>query len=225
MLNRDTAAEHITACNEFCQASPANLARMLRFVLSTIQQQLETTPDIVASFEELGSNSIYAFGSKHGGLDYIAEYAEGLFVLATSAPTEQDLMRIFLTVPGLGLVKAGFACQLFNGTVGCLDTHNIKLYDIPLKTLRFSKKTKQATQDKHINTYVDLCKAIGGPVELWAAWCDYVGQARPVNWQREGFSVSIFHTEILTNTYTHNVLWAMDRDTRADFEIEQEEEQ
>jgi len=203
----------IAACNAAAQESPADLCRAIRFVLATIQQQLETVPDILQDFETAGSASRFAFGSKAAGLDWLSVHGADLY---QSAMTHRDdsraLLQDFLRVPGLGLVKAGFACQLFAGTVGCIDTHNIKLYDIPLSTIRYGYPKTVAVQQRKQQQYIDLCSGIGGSLLLWSAWCEYLAAQRPANWA-DGFAVSALHVDCLQGKYMPAALY-----TGADFE-------
>ena len=191
-------SEHIEQCNEYAQTGPDELARTVTFVLATIQQQLETVPRIVTEFVELGSASAKAFGSKANGLDWLKHNKGKLYTAAMLTQRKpRKLLNAFLAVPGLGLVKAGFAAQLFANQVGCLDLHNIKLYDIPLSALRYGYKLKPETQRKKQQTYVDLCKALGGSAALWTRWCDYLATLRPNNWAN-GEEVSQFHVDVVT---------------------------
>jgi hypothetical protein len=70
-------------------------------------------------------------------------------------------MTIFLRIPGLGLPKAGFMCQLCAGLVGCMDVHNIRMYGLNIKDLTLAKNPKgdkaKATNLTKIVNYIDLC--------------------------------------------------------------------
>lgn len=191
-------SEHIAECNAYSQASPDGLARAVRFVLATIQQQLETVPRMVTEFESMGSQSRYAWGMKRAGLDWLEIHAETLYKIAmANRGHDRELLATFLAVPGLGLVKAGFACQLFNNQVGCIDTHNIKLYGIPLSAVKYNYSLKPETLIAKQQTYVDLCHGLGGSAALWSRWCDYVATVRPHNWD-SGYAVSQFHADVIT---------------------------
>jgi hypothetical protein len=204
--------QHIAQCNQLAQHSPDNLRRAVSFVLATIQQQLETVPDIMADFEQQGSASRFAFGSKATGLDWLQDNAGQLYRDAMAArDNPQQLLQVFLAVPGLGLVKSGFAAQLFAGTVGCIDTHNIKLYGIPLSAIRYGYPKRQQTIDSKLQKYIALCDGIGSS-ELWAAWCQHVAALRPANWQN-GLAVSQLHVDCLAGRYMPADLF-----TGADFE-------
>lgn len=194
---------HIQACNDQCQSGPESTTRMLRFVIATIQQQLETVPDILASFAQEGIGSRFAFGFKANGLLYIDQHADELYWDALASIGDDSLlMEVFMRVPSLGLVKAGFACQLFAGQVGCLDTHNIRMYGLNKNALNVSKKLKPETLAKHVARYCEMCLELGGSASLWAAWCEYKARvAGPGNWPDGAESVSLLHVEACSGTW------------------------
>lgn len=189
-------SDDIRACNAIAQASPQGLVRAASFVLATIRQPLEQVPEIMRDFDKLGPESRYAFGFKAKGLDYIKSHSSALFVRAKAAKSDADLLAVFLDVPGLGIVKAGFLCQLYANRIGCIDSHNIKLYDVPLSSLRYNAKLKADTLAEKRQRYVDLCHGLGGSAFLWSTWCDHVAQLRPERWT-SGRKVSRFHITCL----------------------------
>lgn len=214
---------HIQECNDICQSGPEGTARMLRFVLATIQQQLETVPSIMASFADYGDKSEFAFGSKRKGLKYLKANEESLYWDAMcSADDDEELMRVFLRIPGIGLVKAGFACQLFAGTVGCLDVHNIRMYGLKPSEFNVSKALKEKSMAKHIKRYCKLCMQLGGPVDLWGKWCEYKAHLRPVNWPEGGESVSVLHIEACNGRWWHTLPQFMLFDEQPTFKQEED---
>ena len=191
-------SNHIKECNEYAQASPANLKRACQFVLATIQQQLETVPVALTDIAELAEGSRFAWGVKKKGVEYIEANYEQLFFAANSCRHSPNiLMGVFLGIPGMALVKAGFLCQIFAGSVGCIDTHNVKLYNIPLNVLRYRYEGSDANKAAKVKRYVELCAGLGGAHFLWSRWCDYVASVRPFNWT-DGEEVSQFHVDVIT---------------------------
>ena len=189
---------HITACNIYSQASPANFRRAALFVLATVQQQLETVPVALTDICELGMASRFAWGNKAKGVEYLDAEHERLYCSATQQiKNPVALMELFLTIPGMALVKAGFLCQIFAGSVGCIDTHNIKLYNIPVSALRYRYESTHKLNKAKVARYVELCSGLGGAVALWSRWCDYVAKIRPYNWDN-GAHVSQFHVDVIT---------------------------
>jgi hypothetical protein len=113
-----------------------------------------------------------------------------------------SLMRIFLTIPGLGLPKAGFTCQLVAGLVGCMDVHNIRMYNLDIKDLTLAKDPKgdkaKATNHNKIVNYVALCTDYGTE-NLWNSWCNFLA-TKSARWQ-DGNHVSEVHYTYLTGEY------------------------
>jgi hypothetical protein len=188
-------------CNEYAQASPENLHRCAVFVLATIQQQLELTPIAVADMLEQGVASRFAWGAKKRGLMYLDANIEQMYrdaIRFRNRPA--DLLEVFLRVPGFALVKAGFLCQIFAGSVGCIDVHNVKIYGVPLAATRYAP-AKPDTLTRKRERYVELCLGLGGAHALWSRWCDYVANLRPNNWI-DGAEVSRFHFEVVSGIET-----------------------
>lgn len=203
----DIYQAHIDQCNALAQHSPDNLVRACSFVLATIQQQLETVPDILQDFETVGSASRFAFGSKAAGLDWLADNGPELYREAMAHRDQPSaLLETFLQVPGLGLVKAGFASQLFAGSVGCIDVHNIKLYGIKLSSIQYGYPKRRETIDRKLGQYVELCSGIGSR-NLWAAWCQHIAKLRPANWS-DGSAVSELHVDCLAGRYMPSELYS-----------------
>ena len=194
-------SEHIEQCNAFAQGSADNMHRATLFVLATIQQQLETVPAALEDMVEQGTGSRFAWGNKSKGVDYLNKHGNLLYDEAmTCREDPAELLEVFLQVPGFALVKAGFMCQIFAGHVGCIDLHNVKLYDVPRSATRYDP-AKPDTLLRKRERYVALCDGLGGAHALWSRWCDYVADIRPANWT-DGFEVSQFHVDVITGRET-----------------------
>ncbi len=195
--------DDIHACNEFAQRDADALKRAALFVLCTIQQQLETVPVALTDMVALGVGSRFAWGHKKKGIKYLDGHASELYrdaIAARDNPVE--LLDAFLRVPGFALVKAGFLCQIFAGTVGCIDLHNIKLYGVSASAVRYRTDCcKSGTLANRRARYVALCESLGGAPALWSRWCDYVAKIRPANWA-DGADVSKFHVDVITGIET-----------------------
>lgn len=187
----------IVLCNAYSQESAENFKRAALFVLATVQQQLETVPVALTDICELGMGSRFAWGNKGQGVEFIESNYTSLFESATRCDNSVELMTEFLRIPGMALVKAGFLCQIFAGSVGCIDTHNIKLYNIPVSALRYRYESSAECNAAKVRRYVELCSGLGGAHALWSRWCDYVADLRPFNWT-DGAEVSRFHVDVIT---------------------------
>lgn len=188
----------IVLCNEYAQENADNFKRCALFVLATIQQQLETVPVALTDICETSTASRFAWGNKAKGVEYLDDNYQALYDAARVHKADDVLlMDLFLQIPGMALVKAGFLCQIFAGTVGCIDAHNVKLYDIPVSTLRYRYEHSAECNAVKVRRYVELCSSLGGAHALWSRWCDYVAKLRPYNWT-DGAEVSRFHLDVIT---------------------------
>ena len=191
-------SDHIKECNTFAQESPENLKRACLFVLATIQQQLETVPVALTDIVEIAEVSRFVWGPKLAGVTWLQSETRTqlLFEEAHSCiDSPVELLDVFLQVPGFALVKAGFMCQIFAGTVGCIDTHNVRLYGISRGDTRY-EPAKPDTLLRKRERYVALCDGLGGAHALWSRWCDHVAKLRPFNWT-DGAEVSQFHVDVI----------------------------
>ena len=185
--------------NDACIQSPKVTRRMLEFVILSIRERFHKMPDAVASYEAHGLNAPEVFGFKNESMEYIAANYRNIWREANKALKDNDetaLMLVFLQVPGLGLAKAGFACQLFAARVGCIDTHNARLYGVTEAQLRFPKKALYKTQVRKIEAYIDLCTRVGGSLFLWDSWCDLIA-LRQNKYFASGQQVSDLHAELI----------------------------
>lgn len=96
--------------------------------------------------------------------------------------TRLEAMLTLMSVPGLGMVKAGFAVQMLLGEVGCLDTHNLARLGLNPSVCNPGGKGTRARIDRAI-AYISLCDKLGGAQSLWDAWCVYVAVREPQTWQ------------------------------------------
>lgn len=193
----------------YARTSPENMGRVYKFVIATIQQPLETVAVAMADFEELGSDSRFAFSSKATALDWMAEgdnletlYATAI-LLWNEAPNDDEaehaLLDLFASCPGLGLVKGGFMVQLIFGLAGCLDTHNIiRLGLTPSRfaASRYKGAKRAATRHMIREEYLEACRGAGGVMHLWNDWCLFVADLRPGRWA-DGEAVSRYHAELI----------------------------
>ena len=152
------------------RASPSGLARAVVFGLATIQVKF---PDAVRECQRYCTTGelhpMAFFGTKLEGVKWINENANRLFTQLENAPHENARLRLFTQIPGIGIVKAGFLCQLRDGLIGCLDVHNLKRFGINRR--RFDHKTQA-----RINEYIETCFQIGGgSCTLWNEWCRLIG--------------------------------------------------
>ena len=194
---------HAKAIQDYAKQSSNNLVDVITMVVLSIQQPWLSVGDQMADVKENGLDSKFLWGNKRKAYTYITKRKDFIhnqyLAVINSNKSDNDkaysLMNIFLRVEGLGMVKAGFVCQLSAGLVGCIDLHNIRLYGIDERVLKLPKslKTKKLRDDR-INKYISICHNIGTE-NLWDTWCDYLSTKSP-KWS-DGFEVSKVHYDYL----------------------------
>ena len=83
------------------------------------------------------------------------------------------------SIPGIGIVKAGFVLQLCIGKVGCLDVHNLKMFGFSESAFKFSKTTTKNTALAKARLYIETCEKLGGSEFLWDNWCEFIAAKYP----------------------------------------------
>jgi len=183
--------------NEHCQQSADNNADMVMMVVLSIQQPWHAVGDQMRDYKALGASSRFVWGNKRKTFDWLQEHKQALYRDAMDAKTDSELMQAFLQVPGLGLAKAGFCCQLFAGRVGCIDVHNLRRLNIAPSVLCLDKKCQPETKRKKIDAYVSACKS-RRTSWLWDSWCKLIAKKDPKRWI-DANHVSAVHFEYLVD--------------------------
>ena len=194
---------HAKAVKDYARLSSDNLSDVILMVVLSIQQPWYTVGDQLKDVRRWGIGSKFIWGNKIKTYNFLMSrkdfiYSQYLAVLNSSKSDDDkalSLMNVFLQIDGLGLAKAGFVCQLTAGLVGCIDVHNIRMYNIPKKDLAFSKSIKSKTlRDKKISNYISVCHTIGTE-NLWDTWC--CSLATKTKRFEDGFHVSKVHYDFL----------------------------
>ena len=198
--------DHAVAVQQYAQVSASNLSDVtLMGVLSIRQPWLNIgTQMIDVRTNKLGAKALWGF--KKDTYIYLESnkhkmYAQMMAVInsnKTDASKAMSLMKIFLRVDGLGMAKAGFMCQLTAGLVGCMDSHNLKMYNLDAKDFVLAKNPKTIksldANVKKIRNYIQICNEYGTE-NLWNSWCSFLA-TKSTKW-RDANHVSEVHYSYL----------------------------
>ena len=167
------ANNHINECNKIAQRSPRGVRRAALIAILSIRKAWRTVPDQLNDVLLNGVNSKYLSGWKRQAFKFLwdDDNIDYLYAGTMTAEERIDLLDLWMTVPGLGLAKAGFVCQLTRGTIGCLDSHNVKRYGVDERALKFNKNLSAKARMLKQEAYIHLTDKIGGSHYLWAEWC------------------------------------------------------
>mgnify|MGYP003665232261 FL=1 len=198
--------EHAIAVQQYAQQSSSNLSDVtLMGVLSIRQPWLNIGNQMIdVRTNKLNAKSLWGF--KKDTYIYLESnkhkmHAQMMAVInsnKTDASKAMSLMKIFLRVDGLGMAKAGFLCQLTAGLVGCMDSHNLKMYNLDAKDFVLAKNPKTIksldANVKKIRNYIQICNEYGTE-NLWNSWCSFLA-TKSTKW-RDANHVSEVHYSYL----------------------------
>jgi hypothetical protein len=164
---------------DWASKKPENLFRVGLFAQCTINQHLEYVPKMMQKYDRYGFDIRSLGAPKERAVRTLLNEQERLF----DVTVYQDIplvsrLQAWVEMPGFGIVKAGFVLQLMGYNIGCLDRHNLRLAG--LRNKFFTRVPTSATGlTARLNTYLTLCKTLGGTDVLWDKWCTHVSQIRP----------------------------------------------
>ena len=188
---------HMKQTSTYALSSADNLADTALMVVLSIRQHWHRIGGQLNDVRAKGANSVYLFSHKKACYLYLQENKERLYrETIKNLDDREALLNLWLDVPFLGLVKAGFVVQLATGHIGCIDSHNLTLYNIPLNTVTFNKKVKPATRAKRIKAYIEACDTVGGSLSLWTNWCELMANKYTKHFTNAEH-VSILHVDYL----------------------------
>lgn len=191
---------HNPIVNSYMQKSADNNADGVLMASLSMRRPWITVGTQMKEYKSHGLRAKAIWGNKRATAKWVRRNKNKLFENVTASLNftgrrrKVQMMLAFLDVPGIGLAKAGFCCQLFAGIVGCIDTHNIRLYNVDPNLLDYDKKATLETRLKKINAYLDLCQTLRSE-RMWNKWCRFLFKNDPRFDSPE--QVSRLHAEFL----------------------------
>ena len=163
------------AIGEFAKSSPEAIHEVVKFVLVSIRRRFDLVRPIMAGECDVKFMDITTKGIEHSWRN-----RQVIFDTIHSDAPDAAKLAFLTTVPGLGIAKAGFVLQLCLGTVGCMDTHNLKMYGLSPKA--FATPPSQKALVEKCKAYIAVCDAAGGSEALWDTWCEFIAAKYPSIW-------------------------------------------
>jgi hypothetical protein len=195
-------ADHCPLIADFALQKPENLFKVGLFVQCTINQHFEFVPGIIEDFESFGFQTKRLMRWQKHSIKVLLDEQERLHMAllrwrkaGRSGP--HKAIRTLVELPGYGIAKAAFFAQLLlpYTHVGCLDRHNLRLAGLAERAFGHTPTSVEGLTRK-INTYLGICKELGGSKVLWDTWCNHLAQIRPYVFA-SGEVVSRLHVECI----------------------------
>ena len=192
-------------CNtiaQYAMASADGLYDVIEFTLCTINMPLSRVIQQRVSIKAEGIHSKWVSSTKAQGIEYAKANAQRLHEKINSIAQQygkdtidgaQEAVDLFVAIPSIGMVKAGFIAQMCGFEVACLDRHNIRILGRSEDSLLLNKKVKPELRRRKIRDYVKLCRRKGAEY-WWNTWCNYVADKGGMNKSLPtGDAVSKYH--------------------------------
>lgn len=199
-------------CTEIVQhalQSPDGLYDVIEFTLCTINMPLSRVIEQRKSIKLHGILSKWVSSTKAQGITYAQEHKVELHTLmlniretagCDTIDGAQAIVDLFMRIPSIGMVKAGFIGQMLGFQVACLDRHNVRALGLSESALRINKKASQEVRLKKIREYVKLCRRKGSEY-WWDTWCNFVADRGGMNKSLPtGDAVSRYHVDAVVMT-------------------------
>lgn len=192
--------EHAPVIAAGMREDPEIFKRGLVFVILSIRQRIDLMPGQMDEVEERRAEAPCLFGWKRRAYRAIQLDGGWLWNRCTSWASEPDgarwAIKDLMQVPGLGIVKAAFAAQLFGFDVACIDSRNAEREGRKRDAFKYDKgRSTDARLEKLLTLYLSVTH--GRAEEYWDAWCDYVA----ADYGLTGEQVSAIHLRILPDDY------------------------
>ena len=189
---------------EYATRNPGEFFNVVMLAVASANCPFYLMGDVMADIAANGETSKWLRGCKRDGYIWLSEnhyslYDEFISVwIHNPLESKETAFRRLLAVPGLGLVKAGFAVQLLLGEIGCIDQHNREMYGIEKRDLYYRKhKLTTAGKERKAQNYINICAMNGGSEYLWDIWCNHIAKVYPNEVFQSGQAVSQYHWEVL----------------------------
>lgn len=182
------------------RASSSVFLDVASLVLLSIQQPWYGMPRQFADVRDKGAASIYLFGAKRAGYEYVKANADTLRHAAIAAHEANDLDSLILTyldIPNVGLAKASFLAQMTIADGACLDVHNQRRIGLNPRVAIMGKTLTLPFKLKKVSLYNSAWRSYGTSAYWWNIWCDALVHS-PYNRFETGSDVSKMHLLPLT---------------------------
>jgi len=191
-----------TTITHHAMSTPDGLYDTIEFCLCTINMPLSRVIQQRVSIKAEGVQSKWVSRTKALGIEYAKANAQRLHEEINAIADlhgkdtidgAQEAVDLFVSIPSIGMVKAGFIAQMCGFEVACLDRHNIRMLGLSETALLLNKKVKPELRRSKIRKYVKLCRRQGSEY-WWNTWCNYVAEKGGMNKSlTTGDAVSKYH--------------------------------
>lgn len=173
--------DHVALLNAAMRSDPDIFLRGVTFAVLSIRTQFVRVTQQMAEVEAASTKARALWGYKRGAYDHLRKNKCKLWETVRGATDSETAIEALTTIPGVGIVKAAFVCQMMGHDIGCLDTRNISRLRLNPREWRSDGEGRKNTSafKRKISRYVDATE--GCAEWLWNDWCKDVGNVYKVS--------------------------------------------
>jgi hypothetical protein len=168
---------------------------VIEFALLTIRRPLSQVGSAKDQLRKVGLDNAKLASVTKKGLLWSKNYEGVLRCQLLQCSSVEEAMLNLINIPGIGLAKSAFICQMLGFPVGCLDVHNLREGGIKEPTMN---KSGGLTHKKNaIKRYVSLSNNKTSE-QWWDDWCKLVAGNRWNSYLKPCEEVSQYHYKVIT---------------------------
>jgi hypothetical protein len=164
---------HVPVIAAAMRACPETFERGVMFAILSARVRFSRVPQSMRDLERHGARASCLWGFKKRAWEYVRANRDSLWRDACAARDPETALRVLCRVPGLGIIKGGFVCQMLGFDIACLDTRNVAREGRDMRTYTCAHKSKPGF-DRRLVRYVQETE--GRACELWDTWCSDVAE-------------------------------------------------
>jgi hypothetical protein len=167
--------QHAPVIAAYARTKPEGLYRAALFAVLSIRRPTTGLPDAMTDVLA-GNGGPHLFGWKAQSYAFLTENKDALWRAMLACESNESAIFTMASVPGLGIIKAAFVCQMFGFDVACLDSRNMAVQGRHTREyLTRGEARKRMPKFRHdVARY--MAETRGRARELWDDWCNAAGK-------------------------------------------------
>lgn len=162
---------HVPTIAAAMRADADTFARGVMFALLSARTQFTRVPAQMRELGKRGKDAACLWGWKADAYAYIEANKATLYRDTIDCVEAGAAIAVLCRVPGMGIVKAGFVCQMLGYDVACLDVRNIIRDGREPRAFRSDGEARKSLPSFARKIFRYLAEVEGKAEHYWDAWC------------------------------------------------------
>lgn len=191
-------ANHVPVIAAAMRSDVATFERGVMFAILSARVQFRRVPHAMRELKAHGESAPCLWGFKRGAYEYLRANRDLLWRETCAAIDPEVALRSICRIPGLGIIKGAFVCQMLGHDIACLDTRNVTRENRSMRQWTAYHKSAPGFW-KALSRYV--AETNGRARELWDTWCEEVAH----DYGTTGAAISEIHLREIVPRKLRNI--------------------